>query len=43
MALKLETDSPDIINQMILAARKCGRLAVVGVYVGHMNHFNIGG
>jgi len=41
-ALQLETDSADMLNEMITAVRKGGRISVVGVYVGYMNHFHIG-
>ena len=30
-SLKLETDATDILNEMIVAARKCGRLSIIGV------------
>jgi threonine dehydrogenase-like Zn-dependent dehydrogenase len=38
----LETDSSDILNEMILSVRPYGRIGVTGVYVGYTNHFNIG-
>eukprot|EP00775_Hariotina_reticulata_P009983 gene9983-10138_t len=41
-ALQLETDSADMMNEMITAVRKGGRISIVGVYVGYMNHFNMG-
>lgn len=34
MALKLETDPSEILNEMIMALRKGGRMGVVGVYAG---------
>lgn len=34
MALKLETDPSEILNDMIMALRKGGRMGVVGVYAG---------
>jgi len=40
--LHLEHDSMDIINQCIKAARKYGRVSVVGVYVAQGNMFEIG-
>lgn len=40
--LQLETDSGDILNEMIVACRKGGRISIVGVYAGYVNHFNIG-
>ena len=42
MALKLETDPSEILNELIYAVRKGGRIAVVGVYAGVTNGFNIG-
>lgn len=42
MALKLENDPSETLNELIYACRKGGRLAVVGVYLGYANHFNIG-
>lgn len=42
MALKLETDPSEILNELITSVRKGGRIGVVGVYAGFSNHFNIG-
>ncbi|GAB7351682.1 hypothetical protein MBLNU459_g2277t1 [Dothideomycetes sp. NU459] len=42
MAIGLETDSSEIINEMIESVRNFGRCGVTGVYVGYTNHFNIG-
>jgi len=42
MALKLETDPSEILNELIYAVRKAGRISVVGVYAGFTNGFNIG-
>lgn len=42
MALGLETDTSEIINEMIESVRNFGRVGVTGVYVGYTNHFNIG-
>lgn len=42
MTLQLETDSGDMLNEMIVACRKGGRISIVGVYAGFVNHFNIG-
>jgi hypothetical protein len=42
MATLLETDTPEILNQIITAVRKQGRISVVGVYVGLCNQFNMG-
>jgi threonine dehydrogenase-like Zn-dependent dehydrogenase len=41
-AVGLETDSGDVINEMIRAVRKGGRISVVGVYVNTINHFQFG-
>lgn len=40
--LMLETDPADMLNEMINATRKGGRISIVGVYSGFVNHFNIG-
>lgn len=37
-----ETDTSEIINEMIESVRNFGRCGVTGVYVGYTNHFNIG-
>ncbi|KAF8068252.1 fdh [Scenedesmus sp. PABB004] len=42
MAVQLETDSADILNELITACRKGGTISIVGVYVGFVNHFNVG-
>jgi threonine dehydrogenase-like Zn-dependent dehydrogenase len=42
MKLQLETDTADMLNEMITAVRKGGRISIVGVYVGFVNHLNIG-
>ncbi|KAK0250784.1 hypothetical protein LTR91_024714 [Friedmanniomyces endolithicus] len=42
MAAGLETDSPEILNEMIESVRNYGRVGITGVYVGFTNHFNIG-
>ena len=38
----LETDPSEIINELITAVRKGGKVSVVGVYSGYANHYNIG-
>lgn len=43
MALKLETDPSEILNEMIIALRKGGRMGVVGVYAGAMDDMRIAG
>eukprot|EP00879_Flechtneria_rotunda_P000578 GHRR01000686.1.p1 GENE.GHRR01000686.1~~GHRR01000686.1.p1 ORF type:complete len:446 (+),score=129.49 GHRR01000686.1:589-1926(+) len=40
--LQLENDSADILNEMITSVRKGGRISIVGVYAGYVNHLNIG-
>ncbi|CAP61399.1 uncharacterized protein PODANS_4_380 [Podospora anserina S mat+] len=42
MSLGAETDTSEIINEMIEGVRNYGRAGVTGVYVGYTNHFNIG-
>ncbi|KAL2070792.1 hypothetical protein VTL71DRAFT_13818 [Oculimacula yallundae] len=42
MQLGLETDTSEIINEMITSVRNYGRCGITGVYVGYTNHFNIG-
>ncbi|QIW97924.1 hypothetical protein AMS68_003442 [Peltaster fructicola] len=42
IALGLETDTSEILNEMIMSVRNYGSVGVTGVYVGFTNHFNIG-
>ncbi|OCL08823.1 GroES-like protein [Glonium stellatum] len=42
MLLGMETDTSEIINEMITSVRNFGRCGITGVYVGFTNHFNIG-
>lgn len=42
MLLSLETDTSEIVNEMITSTRNFGRCGITGVYVGFTNHFNIG-
>lgn len=42
MSLGLENDPSEIINELIYACRKGGRIGIVGVYSGFANHINIG-
>ena len=37
-----ETDTSEIINEMITSVKAFGRCGVTGVYAGFTNHFNIG-
>jgi len=39
----LETDTSEIVNEMIAAVRSFGRCGITGVYAAFTNHFNIGG
>jgi len=41
-ALNLETDTADILAEMIYATRKFGYIGIIGVYAGFTNHFPIG-
>ncbi|KAL3427272.1 s-glutathione dehydrogenase [Phlyctema vagabunda] len=42
MLLGMETDSSEIINEMITSVRPYGRIGITGVYVGFANHVNLG-
>ncbi|KAF2182499.1 S-glutathione dehydrogenase [Zopfia rhizophila CBS 207.26] len=42
MMLGLETDTSEIVNEMITSTRNRGSCGITGVYVGFTNHFNIG-
>jgi threonine dehydrogenase-like Zn-dependent dehydrogenase len=42
LALGLETDTSEILNEMVISVRKFGRVGITGVYAGFTNHFNIG-
>jgi len=37
-----ETDTSELLNEMITSVKAFGRCGVTGVYVGFTNHFNIG-
>jgi len=41
-AIKLETDSPQILNECIYSVKKGGIVSIIGDYVGFANHFPIG-
>jgi len=41
-AMNLETDSADIFKEMFQSVRPCGRVSVIGVYIGYANHFPVG-
>ncbi|KAF9005022.1 GroES-like protein [Cyathus striatus] len=40
--LMLETDSPDTINEMLIAVRKMGRIGIIAAYAGYANGVNVG-
>ncbi|KAK5654746.1 hypothetical protein OQA88_7071 [Cercophora sp. LCS_1] len=40
--LGAETDTSEIVNEMVEGVRNYGRVGLTGVYVGYTNHFNIG-
>ncbi|KAI4184281.1 MAG: hypothetical protein L6R41_004852 [Letrouitia leprolyta] len=42
MAVGMETDTSEIVNEMITSVKSFGRCGITGVYVGFTNHFNIG-
>lgn len=41
-AVRLETDRPNVLRQMILACRKGGTLSVMGVYAGFLDKMPLG-
>ena len=42
MAVYLETDTSETVNEMITSTRAWGRCGLTGVYTGFTNHLNIG-
>ncbi|KAI9744415.1 MAG: hypothetical protein M1818_001944 [Claussenomyces sp. TS43310] len=42
LMLGAETDTSEIVNEMITSVKSFGRCGITGVYVGFTNHFNIG-
>ncbi|KDQ63632.1 hypothetical protein JAAARDRAFT_44421 [Jaapia argillacea MUCL 33604] len=40
--LMLETDVPEIHNEMIMSVKKMGRCGIIAAYAGYTNGFNIG-
>ncbi|KAJ5288248.1 hypothetical protein N7478_003934 [Penicillium angulare] len=40
--LGMETDTSELLNEMITSVRAFGRVGVTGIYAGYTNHFNIG-
>jgi len=41
-AVKLETDSPQILSECIYSVKKGGIVSIIGDYIGFANHFPIG-
>ncbi|KAK4466349.1 putative Zn-dependent dehydrogenase [Cladorrhinum samala] len=42
MSIGAETDTSEILNEMVEGVRNYGRAGITGVYVGYTNHFNVG-
>jgi len=42
LLLGFETDTSELINEMITSVKNYGRVGITGVYVGYTNHLNIG-
>lgn len=42
MLVGAETDTSELVNEMITSVKNFGRCGITGVYVGFTNHFNIG-
>ncbi|MCJ1261123.1 hypothetical protein MMC22_000987 [Lobaria immixta] len=42
LLLGFETDTSEIVNEMITSVKNFGRCGITGVYAGFTNHFNIG-
>jgi len=42
MAVGMETDTADLLTEMITCVRPFGHVSIIGVYVGTCNHFPIG-
>ncbi|RAL06993.1 zinc-dependent alcohol dehydrogenase [Aspergillus homomorphus CBS 101889] len=40
--LGMETDTSEMLNEMITSVRPFGRIGITGIYTGFTNHFNIG-
>ncbi|KAL4894386.1 chaperonin 10-like protein [Aspergillus ambiguus] len=40
--LGMETDTSEIVNEMVTSVRSFGRVGLTGVYAAYTNHFNIG-
>jgi threonine dehydrogenase-like Zn-dependent dehydrogenase len=42
IAMKMQTDSPEIVNEIIYNVRKGGRVSLIGAYGGVINGFMLG-
>jgi len=42
MALGMESDTSDILTEIITSVRPFGKVSILGVYIGECNHFPIG-
>jgi threonine dehydrogenase-like Zn-dependent dehydrogenase len=42
MAIGAETDTSEILNEMVEGVRNYGRCGITGVYLGYTNHFAVG-
>jgi threonine dehydrogenase-like Zn-dependent dehydrogenase len=42
LMLGAETDTSELVNEMITSVKNYGKCGITGVYVGFTNHFNIG-
>jgi hypothetical protein len=40
--LKVETDNPEILNEMLVSVRKLGRCGITTAYAGFANGVNMG-
>lgn len=42
VAIGAETDTSEVLNEVIYNVRKGGRVSIIGAYGGYTNHFNVG-
>ena len=42
LLLGTETNTSEIVNEMITSVRNYGRCGITGIYVGFTNHSNVG-
>uniref|UniRef100_A0A914PQU5 Uncharacterized protein n=1 Tax=Panagrolaimus davidi TaxID=227884 RepID=A0A914PQU5_9BILA len=40
--LGLETDTSEILQEMVRSVRKAGNISILGIYTDYANHFSIG-